>query len=71
MGREVVVAITDGELDLGPWEQIFTESLTASGQNAFSSRSSENDGRRGRGESLRGRPFRAIVERLFQGSVTK
>ena len=23
MGREVVVAITNGELDLGPWEQIF------------------------------------------------
>jgi secondary thiamine-phosphate synthase enzyme len=23
MGREVVVAITDGTLDLGPWEQIF------------------------------------------------
>ena len=23
MGREVVVAITDGELDLGPWEAIF------------------------------------------------
>ena len=23
MGREVVVAITKGELDLGPWEQIF------------------------------------------------
>jgi len=23
MGREVVVAITDGNLDLGPWEQIF------------------------------------------------
>jgi secondary thiamine-phosphate synthase enzyme len=23
MGREVVVAITDGMLDLGPWEQIF------------------------------------------------
>ena len=23
MGREVVVAITDGVLDLGPWEQIF------------------------------------------------
>jgi secondary thiamine-phosphate synthase enzyme len=23
MGREVVVAITDGALDLGPWEQIF------------------------------------------------
>jgi secondary thiamine-phosphate synthase enzyme len=23
MGREVVVAITDGRLDVGPWEQIF------------------------------------------------
>ena len=23
MGRQVVVAITDGRLDLGPWEQIF------------------------------------------------
>jgi secondary thiamine-phosphate synthase enzyme len=23
MGREVVVAITEGRLDLGPWEQIF------------------------------------------------
>jgi secondary thiamine-phosphate synthase enzyme len=23
MGREVVVAITDGKLDFGPWEQIF------------------------------------------------
>ncbi len=23
MGREVTVAITDGKLDLGPWEQIF------------------------------------------------
>jgi thiamine phosphate synthase YjbQ (UPF0047 family) len=23
MGREVVVAVTDGSLDLGPWEQIF------------------------------------------------
>lgn len=23
MGRETVVAITDGKLDLGPWEQIF------------------------------------------------
>ena len=24
MGREVVVAITNGELDFGPWEQIFS-----------------------------------------------
>ena len=23
MGREVVVAITGGKLDFGPWEQIF------------------------------------------------
>ncbi|MBU1077998.1 MAG: secondary thiamine-phosphate synthase enzyme YjbQ [Spirochaetes bacterium] len=23
MGREVVVAVTEGELDMGPWEQIF------------------------------------------------
>lgn len=23
MGREVVVAITEGDLDLGPWEQLF------------------------------------------------
>jgi thiamine phosphate synthase YjbQ (UPF0047 family) len=25
MGREVVVAITEGKLDFGPWEQIFYE----------------------------------------------
>jgi len=23
MGREVVIAITNGELDFGPWEQVF------------------------------------------------
>jgi len=23
MGREVVVAVTEGEVDFGPWEQIF------------------------------------------------
>jgi thiamine phosphate synthase YjbQ (UPF0047 family) len=23
MGREVVVAVTGGHLDLGPWEQVF------------------------------------------------
>jgi thiamine phosphate synthase YjbQ (UPF0047 family) len=23
MGREVVVSVTDGRLDFGPWEQIF------------------------------------------------
>ena len=26
MGREVVVAITAGKLDFGPWEQIFMAS---------------------------------------------
>jgi thiamine phosphate synthase YjbQ (UPF0047 family) len=28
MGREVVVAITNGRLDFGPWEQIFWASHT-------------------------------------------
>ena len=28
MGREVVVAVTEGRLDFGPWEQIFYGSLT-------------------------------------------
>lgn len=28
MGREVVVAVTGGRLDFGPWEQIFSASLT-------------------------------------------
>ena len=27
MGREVVVAVTDGNLDFGPWEQIFYGNL--------------------------------------------
>ena len=29
MGREVVVAVTNGKLDFGPWEQILYENLTA------------------------------------------
>jgi len=37
MGREVVVAITGGKLDFGPWEQIFY---------------GEFDGRRPRGERV-------------------
>ena len=32
MGREVVVAITKGKLDFGPWEQIFTGNSTEDGQ---------------------------------------
>jgi thiamine phosphate synthase YjbQ (UPF0047 family) len=35
MGREVVVAITKGKLDFGPWEQIFTVSLTAKERKEF------------------------------------
>ena len=34
MGREVVVAITAGKLDFGPWEQIFTASSTAAAASA-------------------------------------
>lgn len=36
MGREVVVAITDGKLDFGPWEQIFMVNLMATVKNACS-----------------------------------
>src|ERR1700689_1151246 len=43
MGREVVVAITKGKLDFGPWEQVFTASSTAAGENGRWSRSSGND----------------------------
>jgi thiamine phosphate synthase YjbQ (UPF0047 family) len=35
MGREVVVAITKGKLDFGPWEQIFMASSTDVGVNGF------------------------------------
>ena len=35
MGREVVVAVTDGKLDFGPWEQIFMASLTESETKGF------------------------------------
>ena len=34
MGREVVVAVTDGKLDFRTWEQIFTANLTETVQNA-------------------------------------
>ena len=32
MGREVVVAITAGRLDFGPWEQVFMGSLMDGGR---------------------------------------
>ncbi len=35
MGREVVVAVTNGKLDFGPWEQIFMVNLTAGEGNGF------------------------------------
>ena len=43
MGREVVVAVTDGRLDFGPWEQIFYGE-TGAGGNGSSSRSSGSKG---------------------------
>lgn len=38
MGREVVAAITDGKLDFGTWEQIFTANMTANVRSAYWSR---------------------------------
>lgn len=35
MGREVVVAITDGQLHLGPWEHFFTMNLTAAAAKGY------------------------------------
>jgi thiamine phosphate synthase YjbQ (UPF0047 family) len=43
MGREVVVAVTDGKLDFGPWEQIFYGEFDGGGRKGFWSRSSESD----------------------------
>ena len=43
MGREVVVAITGGELDFGLWEQIFYGEFDGRRKNAASSRSSERN----------------------------
>jgi secondary thiamine-phosphate synthase enzyme len=40
MGREVVVAISNGRLDFGPWEQIFYGD--GAGRSVCSSRSSES-----------------------------
>ena len=36
MGREVVVAITAGKLDFGPWEQIFYGEFEAAAASACS-----------------------------------
>ena len=35
MGREVVVAITEGKLDFGPWEQIFYGEFDGNDENGF------------------------------------
>ena len=44
MGREVVVAITAGKLDFGPWEQIFYGEFDGRRRSACWSRSSANRG---------------------------
>jgi len=33
MGREVVIAITNGKLDFGPWEEVFTVNLMENAAN--------------------------------------
>lgn len=35
MGREVVVAVTDGKLDFGPWEQIFYGEFDGRRENGY------------------------------------
>ncbi len=35
MGREVVVAVTSGKLDFGPWEQIFMGNLMGVGRKGY------------------------------------
>ena len=35
MGREVVVAVTDGQLDFGPWEQIFYGEFDGKGKKEY------------------------------------
>ena len=44
MGREVVVAVTNGRLDFGTWGGSSTVSLTAGGGSGYWSRSLGNDG---------------------------
>ena len=58
MGREVVVAVTGGKLDFGPWEQIFMVNLTAGEEKEFWSRSSENE--------LKGREVRENRSQLWR-----
>ena len=43
MGREVVVAVTEGKLDFGPWEQIFYGEFDGRGANGCWSRLSASD----------------------------
>ena len=43
MGREVVIAITNGKLDFGPWEQISTGSSTEKGPRECWSKSSATE----------------------------
>ena len=42
MGREVVIADTEGKLHFGTWEQIFYGEFDAIGEKGYSSKSSES-----------------------------
>ncbi len=44
MGRESVVAVTDGKLDFGTWERIFYGEFDGRRKNGFSSKSLGNSG---------------------------
>lgn len=35
MGREVIIAVTGGKLDLGTWEKIFMANLMENVENVF------------------------------------
>jgi len=65
MGREVVVAITRGKLDFGPWEQIFTESSTANEK-----KSADQDNRRVN-ENMKIKNTVITVRRLFSTHATQ
>jgi thiamine phosphate synthase YjbQ (UPF0047 family) len=43
MGREVVVAVTGGKLDFGPWEKIFYGEFDGGGASGYWSSSSASE----------------------------
>jgi secondary thiamine-phosphate synthase enzyme len=54
MGREVVVAITNGNLDFGPWEQIFYGEFDGGRRKRVLVRLSGNKKRRSRSQNRKG-----------------